>query len=231
MFANGQALNTSDYPALSTILKQRIGLKADPTFTLPNPQFGLIIAVAGTFPTSPTQLAQMGRHMTYTDSLGPGARPALAAVSTRQTAIQQKRAEAVRAAQQLRASAIQPSSRGSGPLSADASARIDQGRDDARTAALNVLGPASRSLVESVVNGMLSGRLALHDAQLQMAAALTVDDSHALLAVHDALQRTFRPGWTGMDHPEPQAEAGRFIVDVAFTREQQHALAALPDNH
>ena len=61
--------------------------------------------------------------------------------------------------------------------------------------------------------------------------AEAASDANALLEIHDAHVRAFRPGWPGMAHPEPMAEAARFAIDIAITPDQERALARLPRYH
>src|SRR4029077_7406953 len=53
MLAQGQTLNVADNRQLFSILGSIAGGDGKKTFNLPNPGFGLIVAVAGAFPTSP----------------------------------------------------------------------------------------------------------------------------------------------------------------------------------
>ena len=73
--AQGQALNIADNRQLFSILGTIAGGDGRLTFKLPNPGFGVIVSVAGAFPTGPAFLAATRRNMTYTASLGPGAQP------------------------------------------------------------------------------------------------------------------------------------------------------------
>lgn len=231
VLAQGQVLRMADYPQLAAILKSSTLRDKTGTFALPNPGFGLIVAAAGAFPTSPAMLARQGRKMTPTDSLGPGARPVLARrISPNSEAIQQKRVTALREQQRFAQSAPRVGPSAPGRISTELAARIEQARDETRAKALSSIGASSRSSVEAVVEAIVSGRASFHEAQLQIADTLTRDEALALLAVHDANQRSFRPEWPGMEHPNPQSEAANFVVDIAFTREQQSAYALLPEN-
>jgi microcystin-dependent protein len=231
MLATGQTLTAEQNPHLFALLKKINGGDGKHTFNLPNPKFGVIIAVAGLYPSSPALVAQAGRHLTHGDSLGLGAQRAFGRnPSARAVAAAEKRVAAVREAQRFQQSAIHPRVGGVGRLPAELAGRIEQSRDDARANALGRVTPANRSRALALVDAMLSGRASLHGAQLQMAATLSLDEARALLDVHDAHQAAFRPRWQGMEHPQPQADAGRFMVDVAFTAEQRRTLASRPDN-
>lgn len=231
MPATGQTLRAEDHPQLFSMLKKIGGGDGIHTFTLPHPKFGLIIAIAGQFPTSPAVLAQSGRHLSHKDSLGPSAQPVLGrAISARAAAAEEKRTIALRDAQ--RASAAAPRARvgGVGRLSAELAAHIERSRDEARTNALARLTPVNAARGLTLVDAMVAGRVSLYEAQLRMAAALTQEEAHELLRVHDALQAAFRAGWPGMEHPQPLAEAAGFFIDVALTAEQRRTLASRPDH-
>jgi microcystin-dependent protein len=95
-FAQGQAFSATDNPHLFSLLGKLTG-DGRTTFRLPKPGFAAIIAVAGSFPTSPAMLAASGRHMTPKDSLGPNAVARPPSVK----AVPEKRASALAAQQKL----------------------------------------------------------------------------------------------------------------------------------
>jgi hypothetical protein len=231
--AQGQSLNTAQYPQLSSILKHVTAPlpSASATFTLPNPGYGLVLAAAGMLPTSPDLLKNSGRKMRPEDWLGPNARRVIGRqLSARFLERERDRAAAVLSAQRLISSAPRVSSGPSIPIAPDLAAAIERSRAAARAAALGRLSAANRSRAESVADAIARGRTSTHDGQLQMAAVLSQDEAATLLQILDAHTAAFRPGWPGMSHPDPVAEAARFIVDFTMTPEQQRAYAELPGN-
>jgi Phage Tail Collar Domain len=233
VWAKGQSLGSAQYPQLSSILKH----VAEPlssssgTFTLPNPGFGLIVAAAGTFPTSPQLLKGLGRKMQPEDSLGPNAQRVVGRrLSPRFLSKERDRATAVLASQRLISSAPRARSGPSIPIAPELAAAIEQSRASARLAALGRLSPANSSRAESVAAAIASGRTSTHEGQLQMAAVLSQGEAASLLQILDAHTAAFRPGWPGMNHPDAVADAAHFIVDITMTPEQQRAYAELPGN-
>lgn len=225
LFAHGQAVNAADYPQLSSILLRAAARTRNATLTLPNPPFGLIIAAAGMFATSPAALAQSGRRFTAEASLGPGARPvAFRTISARFQALAEKRDVLIREQQRLAATALHPRPGPSIPITPDAAGRIANRRAAARTDALDRLSPANRGHALQLVEAIVEGRISTYQAQLEMKASLSLDEARALLDVNDAYERASRPGWAGMDHPEPQLDAARYIIYIVFTPEQLRAM-------
>jgi hypothetical protein len=230
MLAQGQSIPITQNRTLFSVLGTSGGGDGKTTFKLPNPQFGYIIAVAGTLPTSPAALLQLGRHMTRQDSLGPNARPAAGPhVPEKVRLVRQERETAVAAAR--RSIASQVSAR-TGPvvrLAPDLQARIATDREQSRTAALAGLSPANRARVESLVESILGRRISSAEATRQMASALSAAEASTLLGVFDATQRTFRSGWAGMEHADPQQEAASYVMAIAFDRDQLYRLRTMPD--
>ncbi len=230
MLAQGQSIPVAENRTLFSVLGTSGGGDGKTTFKLPNPKLAYIIAVAGTLPTSPQALLQLGRHMTRQDSLGPGARPAPGPHVTEKVRLaRQQRDTAVAAAR--RSIASQVSAR-TGPfvrVAPELQARIATDREQSRTAALAGLSPANRARVESLVESILGRRITHAEATRQMASALSAGEASALLGVFDATQRTFRSGWAGMEHVDPQQEAARYLMAIAFDRDQLYRLRTMPD--
>ena len=231
VFARGQTLSAAEYPKLGAIQDHAVAQGKKQTFALPTVGYGLVIAFAGSAPASPQALAESPRAPTVAASLGPSAHPALRRVlSAKAQAAENARAAEIRANLALAASAVHPRGNVSGEITADESSRIAASRATARSAALQALSPANRSRVESLVEAIASGRTTTYAAQTQLAGALSAQESAELLQVHDAQRQSFVAGWAGMEHPNPQVEASRFAVDIAFTPEQQQRYATLPQN-
>jgi hypothetical protein len=232
ILAQGQSIPIGDNPKLFSILGHGVGDKATTTFLLPNPGFGLIVAAAGIFPTSPSMLTQSGRHMTPQDSLGPNARrPTARAFSFKVQRQRDERDAAILEARRRAASALRvPPQRAAVRVSPELDARIDRARENARANVLARLSDANRAGIEGLIEAILGGRISPYQATVQMTASLSLREARAVLDVSDATQLEFRPGWPGMDHPNPQLEAGRYAVDVAFSREQLRAFRTMRQN-
>ena len=228
MLAQGQAIAIADNPKLFSILGHPAGDHGTTTFALPNPGFGMIVAVAGSYVTSPQMLASTRRSITSRQaSLGPGAQPALHMLSPKQQVAQQKRQTALREEQQRAISAIRVGSPGPAvEPSAEANARLERATDDARTGALAALSGANRARIESLIASILGGGTTVYQASVEMSTALSSGEAQALLDAHDAMKRTAQSGWTGMNHPDLQMEAARFLVQIAFSRDQLQQLRA-----
>jgi microcystin-dependent protein len=231
VLAQGQALPIADNPKLFSILGHSAGDRGKTTFGLPNPGFGYIVAAAGLFPTSPAMLASGRRATSKIASLGPGARPVgVRLASAKQLAIQDTRAAAIRRSQQLAASALRAGPSGVQRLSPEFVARIERVQEEARTNVLAALGGANQARVLGLVNAILAGRTTVDQATAEMASALSGGEARALLEIFDGTQRALREGWSGMQHPDPQTEASRYVVSIAFTRDQLHALRTMAQN-
>ena len=220
MLARGQALNVAENRRLFSVLGQLAGNRDPATFTLPAPAFGMIVAVAGVFPASPTALAQSGRRFVSTHELAARERR----LRPRDVAIQEQRAIALRDAQRFAASVPRVGPSHDVRLSTEQDARIERARGDARFASLAQLSLASRGRAEALAGMVLAGTTTLYKAGLEMASALSGAEANALLAQHDATERALRSGWAGMEHPDVQLEAGRYLMDIVFTEEQRRTM-------
>jgi microcystin-dependent protein len=230
VLAQGQALPIADNPRLFSILGHSAQDRATTTFALPNPGFGYVVASAGMFPTSPGMLTQSGRRTTsLIASLGPGARSRgmVRILSAKQQAVAEKRAAAIRQSQQLSASAPRPGPSGVQRLSPEFVARIDRVQAEARTSALAALSGANQTRVGGLVSAILAGRTTVQQATVEMASALSGSEARALLEIFDGTERALRQGWSGMEHPDPQTEASRYVVEIAFTSDQLHTLRTM----
>lgn len=231
MLAQGQTIAANDNRPLFNVLGAAAGANGKSTFKLPSPKHGWIIAVAGTLPTTPDSLLRMGRHMSRQDSLGPGATAVIVpVVSERVRRAREQRAAAVRAEQTSAASAPRFRYGNVMPLSPELRARIEADREQSRSAALAGLTGQNRARVDGLIDAILSGRVSHAQATREMASALSGAEARALLDVFDGTQRTFRSGWAGMEHPHPQQEAARYLMAVAFTREQLYRLRTMPNS-
>jgi Phage Tail Collar Domain len=224
----GQTLNVADYQPLFRVLGSIAGGNGKTTFKLPAVKVGWIVAVAGTFPSSPAALQRLGRHMTPQDSLGEGAHPSMGRVlPTRLRMIADQRQAAILQSQRLAASAIRAGSGRALPLSPDVQARIDRVSEDARAASLAQLSPQNRGRLENLVEGILANRVSVYQATLQMTESLSAEEARAQLDVFDSAQRQVRSGWAGMVHENPQVEAGRYVISAAFTGERLNTLRSM----
>ena len=230
MFAQGQTLQVAQYPQVTAVLRNRSA--ANGTIIFPKYSFSVIIAVAGLFPTSPALLSQSTRRSTSAASLGAGAQQVFLsdAFAARQGSPRTARHRDNESAAALCGNAHSASQYGDRAdlTGVDVAHRAVAGRR--RATAFSHLSEANRGRVESLVDAVVAGRISTHAAQLEMASALTPGEATPLLDVHDAHVRAFRSGWAGMAHPEPQNEAANFIVDIAFTPDQERAFARLPEN-
>jgi hypothetical protein len=68
--------------------------------------------------------------------------------------------------------------------------------------------------------------MSLVTAVQAMSRSLDGTEAAALLDVNDRMFAAFRSGWSGAAHPDPQLEAARFLISVAFTPEQLRAVRA-----
>ena len=229
VLAQGQALPIAENPRLFAILGHSSRDRGTTTFGLPNPGFGFIVAVAGMFPTSPAMLALSARRTSTAASSGPDAKPRgmIRVLSAKQQAIQEKRAAAVRQSQQLAASAPRVGPSTVQRLSPEFVARIDRVQDDARANVLAALSGTNQARVAGLVDAILARGTTVHQATAEMASALSGGEARALLEVFDGTQRALRAGWSGMEHPDPQTEASRYVIAIAFTRDQLHALRTM----
>jgi len=231
MLAQGQTIAVPQNQPLFSVLGTAAGGDGKTMFKLPNPKRGWIIAVAGTLPTSPAMVQRLGRHMTPQDpiALGPGAtRVASPPIPAKLRAARDAREATVRGEQSRITSAIRVQPGVVIPVAADLRARIEADREQSRGTTLARLSAQNRARVEGLVEAILGSRVSLTDATRQMASSLSSEEARALLEVFDATQRTFRSGWAGMDHPEPQQEAARYLMAIAFTGEQLYRFRTMP---
>jgi microcystin-dependent protein len=211
IFAQGQTLQINLEKPLFEVLGTAAGGDGKKTFKLPNPGYPMIVAIDGTLVTSPRQLAEMGRNTSETASLGRGAIP------------RKKATVAFKAPAPL----PQPVPYGRAQyVSADEDAIFSGLRHDARDAAVAVLSPANRELLGSSVSDVVAGTLSASDAILRLKAALAPGEASALLEINDAMLRKAQRGWTSMSHEDPELEAARFMLSVAFTPEQTRYVMA-----
>lgn len=216
LLCQGQTLSIAENQHLFKVLGTIAGGDGKTTFKLPNGR-ALIVAAGGVFPSVPAVFAQSSRHMSHTDSLGPGARPA-------PLRMPKFNLEKTAAERQLVARAVQVGRPSPVPLSHEVRQRIERGNDDARTASLERLSAANRGRLESAVAAVLDGRMTVRDAVGAMASSLSDGEAEALLAVHDDMVRAFRGGGSPAEHRDLRLEGAYFVVGIAFTREQKQAL-------
>ena len=220
VFAQGQAISAADNPRLLSILGRRQGDKSTTTFNLPNPGFGVIVAVAGVFPTSPSLVAASGRHMTHLDSLGPNAIP-------RGPKMLKPPSEKLLADRRLMMSGPRVGRGSPTPVTAELSGRIDSAVQDARAAAIEALSSQNRARLASAVQAAVGGGSTVFGAVSAMRSALTNSEADALLQVNDAMNRPFG-GRDDSSRPREYRvlDAASFLVSVAITREQARAIFA-----
>ncbi len=215
LLCKGQTLPIAGNRLLYNVLGTMAGGDGKTTFKLPNAR-AMIVAAGGVFPSTPAVFAQSSRHMSHTDSLGPGARPAPPRMPTSNW---QKTA----AERQLAARAIAAGPPSPVPLLPELRERIERGNDAARTASLDLLGTANRSRLASAVAAVADGEMTIRDAVSVMESSLSDGEAGALLAVHDAMVRAFRGGGPA-EHPNLRLEGAYFVVGIAFTREQKQTM-------
>ncbi len=216
VFATGQGLPVADNPKLASILANVTSRSAS-TFTMPKPSFGMIVAVAGMFPTSPQSLALSGRHLSVQTSLGPGAQARPASMLAQPSA--QTLAE-----RRLISSAPRVGRSFPVPVSRELSDRIRQADDAARGAAFERLSPENRARLQSAVAAAVDGRISVHGAIMEMLPRLSGGEVAALLEVHDAKERSFGAG--AVAHANPQLEAAYFLIENAITPDQANTIAS-----
>lgn len=219
IFAQGQALSAADNPKLLSILGRRQGDKSTTMFSLPKPGFGLIVAVAGVFPTSPSLVASSGRHMTHLDSLGPNATP-------RAPKMLKPPSEKLMADRRLLTSGVRVGHSSPVAVSPDLAARIDGAIQDARSAAIEALTSSNRARLQAAVQGAVDGRITVYGAVSEMISSLTAAEADALLRLNDTMIRPFNDRAFASSSRNPQIDAGHFLISVAITREQARAIFA-----
>ena len=218
MLAQGQALDIAQNRHLFSILGVSAGGDGRTTFKLPAPRFGLIVATAGLFPTSPEALAQSSRRTTLAASLGPNARPG--PVRAKNT----KREEALLAERRLRPSAIRVSSASPIPLSRELRGRIQQAEGDARSAVFGALTTENQARLESAVRSAVAGEVSVSDAVRAMIAVLSRTEAETVVRANDALIHPFNDRWAGEPEQDLQLEAATFLISIMITREQAHTI-------
>jgi microcystin-dependent protein len=217
MLAQGQALPVaSNHPLFAVIGK--IGGGDAATFKLTNPGFGVIVAVAGMLPTSPAMLKSLGRHVDHTQSLGPNAVP-------RAPQMIKPMPPDVVAAHKLVAAQVRAARANPVPVPREFIARVQRAKGDARAAAVEQLSAGNRALLDSAVQRYLSGRIVLNDAVTEMAAALSNEETDALLEIHASMNRQF----TSVVPQRPadaRGDASRFLFIVSVTEDEIAAATA-----
>jgi hypothetical protein len=220
MLAKGQSINVADNPALFSILGTVGGGDGKAVFKLPNSPYGFIIAVTGMYPTNPTMLRSLGRHISlHQDSLGAGARPAPPRM-VKQTARLQKLATE----RQLMTGAPRVGRLSPVPVAPEQAQRMRQAHLDARSAALERLSPANQGRLEAAVQAAVSGRISVDGAVIELTSSLSSGEAAALLEVNAAMIRPFNDRWDGNPRPNLQVDAANFLISVAITREQARAI-------
>jgi hypothetical protein len=216
VFATGQGLPVSGNPQLASILAN-VSSRSASAFTMPKPNFGMIIAVAGMFPTSPQALALSGRHMSVQDSLGPGAQ-------ARPPRVPAQPSPKTLAERRLMTSAVRVGRSSPVPMPRELSDRIRQANDDARAASFERLGPENRARLQAVVAAAVDGRISIYGAIMEIAPRLSSGEAAGLLEVHDAKNRSF--GSVAASHANPQLEAAYALIENAITPEQANTIAS-----
>jgi len=224
LLMQGQTLAVADYPALFRVLRTVAGGDGKTTFKLPSTKAGMIIAVAGAFPSSPQVFAQLGRHTSaLADQLGAGARLTVRVPSARAQARQAQVDAALREQHERAVSA--PRVGPAVPDSPERVARAARAAADARTAALAALSAQNRAGVLGLVESILAGGISVREATLRASASLGADEAQAVLDVADGTQRAL--GSASAPHADPQGEAGRFLVAISFTPDQLRRLRTM----
>jgi microcystin-dependent protein len=218
MLAQGQAISSSDNPQLFSILGTIAGSNLKGGFRLPNPGFGMLIAVAGTFPASPSVLAQSGRYSnSRVASLGPGATPHV------RSAKKPPSAQAI-AERNLAYSGVRTGRSTATRVTAQQAAGYSAAIQDARSAAIDALSPSNRARLDSAVQGAVSGRTDVYGAVAQMISSLSPSEAGALLDVNDRMTRPFSNAWTPSSRQNAQIDAAHFLISVTITREQSRTI-------
>ena len=124
-------------------------------------------------------------------------------------------------------------------------AQMQQARDSAKTAAFNDLSAADRAKVQAIVDQVNNGQQTdLRAAAQQIDAALTPDETKAVLGERDKLMQTMRANMPARPQGAPNApgapsgagdgphrgfghgmsDAGGFLLRVSVSREKMRAL-------
>jgi hypothetical protein len=217
MLTQGQRLSAAENQQLFSILGNGVGGDAKGGFTLPNPGVGMIIAVAGIFPTSPASLATAGRHTSLQASLGPGAQP-------RTPRAAKPPSTQALAERNLALSAPRVGNSRPARVTPEQAVSYRAAFQDARSAAVDALNPSNRARLESVVQAAVVGQIDVYGAIVQMTSALSGSEANALLDVNDRMTRPFSNNWTPGSRENAQIDAGHFLISVAITREQSRTI-------
>jgi microcystin-dependent protein len=217
-FAQGQTLNVAANRPLFSICGTMAGGDGKTTFKLPAAKFGLIVAVAGTYPNGPAVLTQSGRHMTVADSLGPNAQP-------RPPSMAKPVPQQVLAARRLLSAQVRVGAPNPTRMRPELAARAERARSDAHGAATTQMSAGSRATLESAAQRYLSGQIALYDAVRTLSAALTNQETEALLQIQSDMTQQFTSAPVARP-ADPRGEASRFLFIVTITEEQIAAAAS-----
>jgi hypothetical protein len=217
MLAQGQSLDPALNQHLYSILGVSCGGDGRKVFKLPAPGFGVILAVAGMYPTSPSMLALSVRRTSAVASLGPNARPALPKMP-------KPPSEKLMAARRLLSAGPRVGRLAPVPLSRETSERIRQVTADARTSAFGALTAENRARLDDALQSAVSGRASVAWAINAMSAALSAGEADALVRADDALIRSFNDRWQGEPGQDTRLAAASFLISVAITRDQARAM-------
>jgi hypothetical protein len=217
MLAQGQSLDPAQNPRLYSILGLSGGGDGRKVFKLPSPGFGVIVAVAGMYPTSPSMLALSARRTSAVASLGPNARLPLPTMP-------KPPSEQVLAARRLLSAGPRIGRPSPVPLSRETVERIRQVTADARTEAFAVLSAENRARLDDAVQVAVTGRASVAWAVNAMSAVLSAGEADALVRADDALIRSFNDRWRGEPGQDSRLAAASFLISVAITRDQARAM-------
>ena len=216
MTVQGQTLSAADNRPLHAILGRTSSSAT--TFTLSKPRFGLIIAVAGAFPTSPDVFKTSARHMTHADGLGPGA-------IAQGPRMPKQPSDKVLAERRLATSQMRVSRSPVVPVSAELAARVGAATFDARTEALALIGAENAARLQAAIGAIADGRMAPYDAATQFAPSLSYAQAASVMQINDAVIRRFNDRWQGSPPDHAQVNATYFLISVVITPEQTRKIA------
>jgi hypothetical protein len=219
MLAQGQTLKITDDKLLFSILGTNAGGDGRTSFMLPAPKFGLIVAIAGTFPSSPKVLASTGRQTNALGSLGPNARPAPPRMA-------KPPSEKLLADRRLLTSQVRVGSSSPVAVSSELSARIGQAGSNARETAVAALSASSRASLDAAVQRAVTQSTNVNEAVSTMTSVLTDAEAYALVRINDAMIGAFNDRWAGDSGQNVRLEAAVFLIGVSITREQSRAMYA-----
>ncbi len=217
MLAQGQTLQIAQYPALFGVLGTIAGGDGKKTFVLPNPGFGLAIAVRGVPMTKPASFAEAGRLPTPAESLGDGAVPA----SPKLVTVAPRTPEQV-----LLANAPAVRSAAPVPVSAERTASFAGARETLRTSARARLSAENAARLDDAVAAAVDGRTDVAGAVRATAATLSDGEIRSVLALSDATIRAFNPKWQGSAAGDDlPLDAAGVLVANSITRDQAREIA------